>query len=207
MRTNVTRQLNPVFTFHPGPSKLLQTRLGGRQNSCPRRAQSTWRHRRNCITANDSSINAFTHISQLPPSSTKGSLSGLSVAVKDNIATSFLPTTCSSAMLKGVQTPCCYILIYANDWVSDFISPFDATVVQLLQKSGADIVGKTNCDEFGMGYNTPATHCRPFPHLSHQVSERTFYPWACGKSVRRFGTQVSWRKLGGECCSRRGWNV
>ena len=34
----------------------------------------------------------------------------------------------------------------------DFKSPFDATVVQLLSSSGATIIGKTNCDEFGMGY-------------------------------------------------------
>ena len=32
-----------------------------------------------------------------------------------------------------------------------FQSPFDATVVHLLNASGAKILGKTNCDEFGMG--------------------------------------------------------
>ena len=53
-----------------------------------------------------------------------------------------------------------------NDF-SDFTSPFDATVVQLLQKSGADIVGKTNCDEFGMGYKNLTNHYRPFPHLPY----------------------------------------
>jgi hypothetical protein len=34
---------------------------------------------------------------------------------------------------------------------ADFRSPFDATVVSLLRSAGADIVGKLNCDEFGMG--------------------------------------------------------
>ncbi|CCM02641.1 uncharacterized protein FIBRA_04745 [Fibroporia radiculosa] len=44
-----------------------------------------------------------------------------------------MPTTCSSAILRN------------------FVSPFDATVVQLLQAAGAQVVGKSNCDEFGMG--------------------------------------------------------
>ncbi|KAI9510047.1 amidase signature enzyme [Russula earlei] len=57
----------------------------------------------------------------------------MTVAVKDNICTKSMPTTCSSAMLR------------------DFRSPFDATVVQLLNDSGATIIGKANCDEFGMG--------------------------------------------------------
>jgi Asp-tRNA(Asn)/Glu-tRNA(Gln) amidotransferase A subunit family amidase len=33
----------------------------------------------------------------------------------------------------------------------DFKSPLDATVIQLLTDSGATIIGKANCDEFGMG--------------------------------------------------------
>jgi len=41
----------------------------------------------------------------------------------------------------------------AIKWVSlGFTSPFEATAVKLLREAGADIVGKANCDEFGMGY-------------------------------------------------------
>ncbi|TBU24189.1 amidase signature enzyme [Dichomitus squalens] len=67
------------------------------------------------------------------PLSGAGPLVGLRLAVKDNICTKSLPTTCSSKVLQ------------------DYHSPFDATVVSLLWNNGAEIVGKANCDEFGMG--------------------------------------------------------
>ncbi|KAJ3939467.1 Trimeric GatFAB AmidoTransferase(AdT) complex subunit [Colletotrichum fioriniae] len=55
------------------------------------------------------------------------------LAVKDNIATQGLPTTCSSAILSSHK------------------SPYEATIVRQLRERGAQVVGKTNMDEFGMG--------------------------------------------------------
>ncbi|KAH9951093.1 amidase signature domain-containing protein [Amylocystis lapponica] len=82
----------------------------------------------------NASVNALVSTaSVLPPKRTGLPLSDFTVAIKDNICTSNMPTTCSSAMLQ------------------EFTPPFDATVVQLLQDNGARIIGKTNCDEFGMG--------------------------------------------------------
>ena len=91
------------------------------------------------------SLNATLHWSQalldaeaarVDAAASPGPLTGMPIALKDNIVTVEQPTTCASRILEG------------------YVSPYTATAVTRLRAAGALVAAKTNMDEFAMGSST-----------------------------------------------------
>src|SRR5262245_16058531 len=83
----------------------------------------------------DRALEQAAALEQIEPKQ-RGALFGVPVVLKDNIATTKLPTSCGSRILEG------------------YVSPFEATATRRLRDAGAIIYAKSNMDEFAMGSST-----------------------------------------------------
>ena len=80
------------------------------------------------------------YVEQLTSTDISSSVSGIPIAIKDNINVQGWELTCSSNILKN------------------YIAPYNATVIENLEKAGLSAFGRTNMDEFAMG-STTASSC------------------------------------------------
>ena len=104
-------------------------------------------------------------------------LTGLALAVKDNICTLEHPTTCASKILEGYR------------------SPYEATAIARARAAGAVIACKTNLDEFAMGASTEYS---AFGRARHPFDPERVPGGSSGGSAALVGTGVVEAALGSE---------